>query len=102
VCATIVDNAGAADNGACKDALGNTGIDIKAAFHQCIGKCNGMQYVEVKMLGAFTLTKVFKNKDNGSNPAWEKGEIEGIFKPVNAGGPIGPGPTLYTQIILVK
>jgi len=102
VCASLVNDEKSASNGNCINAQGGVGVDIKAAFHQCVGNCNGMNYVEIKMLGAFTLTKVYPNKDNGSKPAWETGQIAGIFKPVSAGGPIGPGPTLFTQIILVK
>jgi hypothetical protein len=77
-------------------------VDIKAAFHQCVGNCNGMQFVEVKMLGAFTLTKVYPNRQNGPDPAWETGTIQGVFKPVTAGGPVAPGPTMLSRIILVK
>ena len=102
VCASLVNNERAANNGDCINSSGGVGVDIKAAFHQCAGNCNGMQYVEVKMLGAFTLTKVYPNRDNGPDPAWETGTIQGVFKPVTAGGPVGPGPTMYKRIILVK
>jgi Flp pilus assembly protein TadG len=102
VCASLVNDEQSPNNGNCINAQGGVGVDIKAAFHQCLNNCNGMQFVEVKMLGAFTLTKVYPNKENGPNPSWETGEIQGTFKPVTAGGPIGPGPTLFTQIILVK
>jgi len=102
VCASIVDNNGGSDNGNCINAQGGVGVDIKAAFHQCIANCNGMNFVEVKMLGSFTLMKVFPNRETGPDPDWERGTIQGIFKPITANGPVGPGPTLFTRIILVK
>jgi Flp pilus assembly protein TadG len=102
VCTSLIDNESSPDNGNCINAQGGVGVDIKAAFHQCVGNCNGMQYVEVKMLGAFTLKKVYPNKQNGPNPSWETGQIVGVFKPVTSGGPVTPGPSLLKQIILVK
>jgi hypothetical protein len=102
VCTSLVDDKNAANNGDCIGPTGTPGVDIKAAFHQCINNCNGMSYVEVKMLGAFTLKKVYPNKDTGSNPAWETGQIVGVFKPLAAEGPVGPGPTLFYRVILVK
>jgi hypothetical protein len=48
------------------------------------------------------LKKVYKNKENGPNPTWETGQIVGVFKPVQAEGPVGPGATLYYRTILVK
>ena len=54
------------------------------------------------MLGAFTLTKVYPNRENGPDPTWETGTIQGIFKPVTAGGTVTPGPSMLSRIILVK
>ena len=102
VCSSLVNDEQSSANGDCINAQGGVGVDIKAAFHQCVGNCNGMQFVEVKMLGAFTLTKVYPNRQNGPDPAWETGTIQGVFKPVTAGGPVAPGPSMLRRIILVK
>jgi hypothetical protein len=102
VCSSLVDNERLTSNGDCINSSGGVGIDIKAAFHQCVGNCNGMNFVEVKMLGAFTLMKVYPNKENGPNPTWETGQIVGVFKPLAAEGPVGGGASLLNTIILVK
>jgi hypothetical protein len=57
---------------------------------------------QVKMLGSFTLTKVYPNKDTGSTPLWDTGQIQGTFKPVSADGAVGTGPSMYYKIILVR
>jgi Flp pilus assembly protein TadG len=102
VCSSLVNDKNSPFNGNCNNASGGVGVDIKAAFHQCVGNCNGMNFVEVKMLGAFTLMKVYENKENGPNPRWEPGTITGIFKPLAAQGPIGGSASLLNTIILVK
>jgi len=102
VCASLVNDKTSPNNGNCINAQGGVGVDIKAAFHQCLSNCNGMQFVQVKMLGSFTLTKVYPNKDTGSNPLWDTGQIQGTFKPVSADGAVGTGPSMYYKIILVR
>ena len=88
--------------GDCVDAAGNTGIDVKSAFYYCSSNCNGKSEVEVKMLGSFTLKKIYPQGDPGQNPQWEASEIVGIFKPLGDPGTVGPGATMYTTIIIVK
>jgi Flp pilus assembly protein TadG len=102
VCSSLINNERLSTNGDCINSSGGVGVDIKAAFHQCVGNCNGMNYVEVKMLGAFTLKKVYPNKDNGPNPQWETGQIVGVFNPIAAEGPVGGSTSLLNTIILVK
>ena len=79
-----------------------TGVDVKAAFFYCSSNCNGKSEVEVKMLGSFTLQKIYPQGDHGQNPQWDASEIVGIFKPVTDPGLVGPGSTMYTTIIIVK
>jgi len=88
--------------GDCVQADGSTGIDVKSAFYYCISSCNGKSEVEVKMLGSFTLKKIYPQGDHGQNPQWDASEIVGIFKPVTDPGTVGPGATMFTTIIIVK
>lgn len=88
--------------GDCVQADGSTGIDVKAAFFYCSSNCNGKSEVEVKMLGSFTLKKIYPQGDNGQNPQWDASEIVGIFKPITDPGTVGPGATMFTTIIIVK
>ena len=88
--------------GDCVDAAGNTGTDVKAAFYYCASSCNGKTEVEVKMLGSFTLKKIYPQGDHGQNPQWEASEIVGIFKPISDPGTVGTGSTMYTQVIIVR
>jgi hypothetical protein len=88
--------------GDCVDASGNAGMDVKSAFYYCISSCNGKSEVEVKMLGSFTLKKIYPQGDNGQNPQWDASEIVGIFKPLGDPGTVGPGATMFTKIIIVK
>ena len=46
--------------------------------------------------------RVYPQGDNGQNPQWDASEIVGIFKPLGDPGTVGPGATMYTQIIIVK
>jgi Flp pilus assembly protein TadG len=97
ICASI------AANGDCMNDSGGVGVDIKTAFHQCLSGCNGSTTVTVRMIGSFTLTKMYKTNGNaqqGEN--WDKGQIVGIFKPLASTGPVGPGPTTIQKIILVR
>ncbi len=100
VCADIIDDKNSAAHGNCMSDAGVNGVDIKAAFHVCYTGCNGQSEVTVTMLGSFTLLKVYP--DAGKDNAWEKSQIVGVFKPITATGPIGPGPTTLKRIILVR
>lgn len=89
--------------GNCLGSDGNPGVTIKAAFHLCRTKCNGRTKVGVEMVGSFKLQKVYPTKSkNGQVPAFDKNEIQGVFVPTAASGPVGPGPTTLTRLILVK
>ena len=89
--------------GDCRGADGNVGVTIKAAFHLCRTKCNGRTKVGVEMVGSFKLKKIYPTKSkNGQTPAFDKNEIQGVFVPTAAAGPVGPGPTTLTRLILVQ
>jgi len=107
ICASISGNQDSINQndsryGDCVQADGSTGIDVKSAFYYCTSSCNGKSEVEVKMLGSFTLKKIYPQGDHGQNPQWEASEIVGIFKPIGDPGTVGPGMTMYTQIIIVR
>jgi Flp pilus assembly protein TadG len=97
ICASI------ASNGDCMNDQGTAGVDIKTAFHQCLTGCNGATRVTVRMIGSFTLTKMYKTPGNANQGEfWDKGQIVGIFKPLAGTGPVGTGPTTIRKIILVR
>ena len=97
ICASI------AANGDCMNDAGGVGVDIKTAFHQCLTGCNGATTVTVRMIGSFTLTKMYKTQGNAQQGEfWDKGQIQGIFKPLASTGPVGAGPTTIQKIILVR
>jgi hypothetical protein len=108
ICQTLVGedtNAPANDPtfGDCLDANGQNGVAVKAGFYFCSTKCNGSSMVAVKMLGSFTLKKIYPDKSKkNATPAFDKSEIVGVFNPISASGPIGPGPTTLSRLILVK
>ena len=102
VCESIVDNKNSPANGNCMNASNGVGVDIPAAFYLCETGCNGTSMVTVKLLGSFTLTKIYPNSDNGNNPAWEKAEVRGEFKPLQTSGPVGGGATTLQRPILVR
>ena len=108
ICSTLP---GATDNtpadgagfGECRDAAGNVGVDVKAAFYKCSSSCGGSSKAEVSLLGSFTLTHAYpaKSKKN-QTPAFDDSEIVGIFKPVTDPGTVGPGSTTLVKPIIVK
>lgn len=101
VCSYIDANAGT-NYGACLDAGMNPGVEVKAAFFSCNTACNGSSIYEVKLLGSFTLHKVYPDKDQGPTPAYDKAQIVGEFKPVQAPGGAGGGSTTLVKLILVQ
>ena len=107
VCESIVDaaqgqNVDLVTHGNCMNSSGGVGVDIKAAFYFCPSSCEGRSTVAVKLLGSFTLKKIYPDGDGGKDPRWENSQIVGTFKPVTDAGPVGgTSSTLYT-IILVK
>lgn len=84
--------------GDCRDAEGNVGVTVQAAFHLCRTKCNGRTTVGVEMVGSFILKKVYPKKGSG----FDKSEIVGVFTPTTAAGPIGSGSTTLNRLILVR
>jgi Flp pilus assembly protein TadG len=88
--------------GDCVQADGSIGVDVKAAFFYCSSNCNGKSEVEVKMLGSFTLKKIYPQGDSGQNPQWDASEIVGIFKPTTDPGTVGPGNNMFTTIIIAR
>ncbi len=102
ICADII-TANGANHGDCMNDQGTVGVDIKTAFHQCLSGCNGSTQVTVRMIGSFTLTKMYPDNGNANKGEnWDKGQIVGIFKPLAATGPIGAGPTTLQRPILVR
>jgi len=102
ICADIISTSGTT-HGDCINDAGTTGVDIKTAFHQCISGCTGASEVTVRMIGSFTLMKMYPDNGNqNQGEFWDDGQIVGIFKPLASTGPIGPGPTTITRIILVR
>jgi hypothetical protein len=108
ICASLP---GATDNtrrddptfGECRKADGSVGVDIKAAFYSCMVACNGRSTVEVSLLGAFTLLKVYPDaSQNNTTPVFDKSEIVGVFKPVADPGSVGPGATILRRPIIVR
>lgn len=97
ICASI------ASNGDCMSDAGTAGVDIKTAFHQCLSGCNGATTVTVRMIGSFTLSKMYKTNGNqNQGEFWDRGQIVGIFKPLASTGPVGSAPTTIQKIILVR
>jgi len=97
ICASI------ASNGDCMSDGGTAGVDIKTAFHQCLSGCQGSATVTVRMIGSFTLSKMYKTNGNANQgELWDRGQIVGIFKPLASTGPVGSAPTTIQKIILVR
>jgi hypothetical protein len=89
--------------GECRDASGNVGVDIKAAFYKCSSSCGGSSKVVVSLLGSFTLTHIYpKDSKKNQTPAFQMAQIVGIFKPIIDPGTVGPGSTTLVKPILVK
>ena len=109
ICSTVVGNnphdrtaKTDARYGDCEDADGNPGVDVKAAFFLCGASCNGRSFVEINMLGSFTLTKLFPGGAGGSTPAFDAAEIRGVFHPMQDVGEVGGGSSTLRRIILVE
>jgi hypothetical protein len=84
--------------GDCLDANGNP-PDMKSAFYLCSSGCGGQSQATVKLLGSFSLLKVYPRQRHGQ---FDMAEIVGVFKPVTDGGTVGPGSTTYVTPIIVK
>lgn len=81
---------------------GPVGVDVKTAFFACGSGCNGRTTVGVKLIGSFTLMKVYPKGDTGKNPLYEKSQIVGIFTPIQDSGPVGGGSTTLQKPILAQ
>jgi hypothetical protein len=105
ICTTI---AGYTDNtqpsspsyGDCRDASGNVPT-VVAMYYLCVSGCTGHSQVEIKMMGAFTLDKVYSN--NSNNPPMDIAEIKGTFQAYAANGRVGytAGASPVVKIVLV-
>jgi len=107
ICETITDaaqgnNVDLAIHGNCNNSSGGVGVPIKAAFYYCESSCQGRSEVEVKLLGSFTLNKIYPDNDGGQNPRWTMSEIVGTFEPISDPGPVGGTSTTLRKVILVK
>ena len=103
ICNSIVTSTDTLTNGNCMNDDGGVGVDIKTAFHQCLSGCTGASQVTVRMIGSFTLTKMYKDQGNiNQGETWDRAQIRGVFKPLASAGPVGPGPTTIQKIILVR
>lgn len=96
VCATIVQSG--ANTGDCLNSAGLVGVNMISSFFSCGTSCNGRSVVAVDLLGSFILTKAYP-RNFGIH---DKAEIAGIFNPVQATGPVGPGPSTLKKVILVQ
>jgi Flp pilus assembly protein TadG len=107
VCATIkgyTDNTPKNDPtyGDCRDASGNTPT-VVAMYYLCVTGCNGKSTVAIKMMGAFTLEKVYSNNNN--NPPMSVAEIKGTFSALSGSGQKGGGGmggSAIVSVVLVK
>jgi hypothetical protein len=84
--------------GDCLDANG-TPPAVKAAFYFCSSACGGASQVTVKLLGSFTLMKVYPRQRHGQ---FDKAEIVGVFNPAGDPGTVGVGSTTYVKPIIVR
>jgi hypothetical protein len=101
ICASIVATDGPTF-GNCMNDQGGVGVDIKTAFHQCLTGCTGQSDVTVRLIGSFTLTKMYPKKGTDGGVDVDKAQIVGVFKPLASTGPVGAGPTTIQKIILVR
>jgi hypothetical protein len=107
VCATIkgyTDNTNKNDPtyGDCRDANGNTPT-VVAMYYLCVSGCTGRSTVAIKMMGAFTLDKVYSN--NSNNPPMNIAQIKGTFSALSGSGQKGGGGmggSAIVSVVLVK
>lgn len=107
ICATIkgyTDNTPKNDPtyGDCRDANGNIPT-IVAMYYLCVTGCSGKSTVAIKMMGAFTLDKVYSN--NSNNPPMSVAEIKGTFSALSGSGQKGGGGmggSAIVSVVLVK
>jgi hypothetical protein len=103
ICETLkgeTDNTNISDAtfGDCLDANGNPPA-VKSAFYFCSSGCGGSSEVTVKLLGSFTLMKVYPRQRHG---VFDKAEIVGVFNPMADPGTVGAGSTTYVKPIIVR
>ncbi|MFN8580505.1 MAG: hypothetical protein U0163_05930 [Gemmatimonadaceae bacterium] len=70
------------------DCLNASGVapTIVAMYFLCVSSCSGKSTVGIKLIGAFTLDKVFPGKANGANPAFDLAEMRGTFSALSGSG----------------
>jgi hypothetical protein len=107
ICATIkgyTDNTPKTDPtyGDCRDASGNIPT-VVSMYYLCVSGCTGKSTVAIKMMGAFTLEKVYSN--NSNNPPMDVAQIKGTFSALSGSGQKGGGGmggSAIVSVILVK
>jgi len=107
ICATIkgyTDNTPKNDPtyGDCRDASGNIPT-VVSMYYLCVTGCTGKSTVAIKMMGAFTLEKVYSNNNN--NPPMAVAEIKGTFAALSGSGQKGGGGmggSAIVSVVLVK
>ena len=92
--------------------LSTSAPDVSASSEGTALLLNGRMYMQkgrvfdpltFAQLGSFTLKKIYPDKSkNKQTPAFDKAEIVGVFDPITATGPVGPGPTTLNRLILVR
>jgi hypothetical protein len=102
VCESIVDNRALTTNGDCMNSSGGVGVDLMAAFYLCEFGCTDRTVVGVKLLGSFTLRKIYPNNDNQTPVRWARSQVVGVFKPVQSTGVVGGGSSTLYRPILVR
>lgn len=102
VCESIVDDRTLTTNGDCINSSGGAGVDLMAAFYVCETGCTDRTVVEAKLLGSFTLKKIYPNNDNQTPARWARAQVVGEFKVIQSTGIVGGGSTTLQRPILVR
>lgn len=103
ICESLVNDFQSSTHGDCLNAQGGIGVDVKSAFYHCSSGCQGQSHVDVNLLGSFTLLKVMPSNCHNNNPMQcQAAEIRGVFKPIQAQGPVGGGSTTLQRPILTQ
>jgi putative Tad-like protein involved in Flp pilus assembly len=88
--------------GDCLDPSGNVGVSVVALFYLCSTGCTGSSTVQVKMMAAFQIDKVFPAGDGGLTPQFDMAEIRGTFAALGGSGRVGGTSSPLTKVIIVQ
>ena len=99
VCQTLVNTpANLTTHGQCLDGNGTVITpEVKAAFFTCGTGCSGQSVLEVKLLGAFALERVYPSNAG----TFDRAEVVGVLTPTQGMGPVG-GAGLVTKLVLAQ